>query len=430
MDMCEIITGYPLDRVVAFDTETTGLSPSRDEILSVAVVDGHGRELVSSLVRPSRKRSWPEAQRVNHISPQMVAGAPRIEELCDRLAGYLGGNYLAVSYNGDFDARFLHAAGVLPNPWVEHGFDVMREFARVHGRRRAGSSSHKFSKLTECAAHYGYAFGAHDAAEDARATAHCFRALLCDERYVRLVLGDEAETHRHPATTQTKATTRRVIALLGGGRRGAGEGTLRMGSVTRGKNAGSPRYDVVVGESVVAHLSKSGMDDARGFFGVSDDSDLPGEVKCKVILKGGDGSASCAVELVGNAPSLAAALEQAKADRPERREWSATVTIPASPTTPWASLSHDEVRERVSAMEEVGRQDIQSMGPVMRAVFVIVAVVAGLFAALCLVAVPSMLSRGSDVRPVVVTALMCGGVSLLMRGIAKTAKGSGSGPGA
>lgn len=203
-----------------------------------------------------------------------------------------------------------------------------------------------------------------------------------------------------------------------------------MGSVTRGKNAGSPRYDVVVGESVVAHLSKSGMDDARGFFGVSDDSDLPGEVKCKVILKGGDGSASCAVELVGNAPSLAAALEQAKADRPERHEWSATVTIPASPTTPWASLSHDEVRERVSAMEEVGRQDIQSMGPVMRAVFVIVAVVAGLFAALCLVAVPSMLSRGSDVRPVVVMALMCGGVSLLMRSIAKTAKGSGSEPGA
>lgn len=81
-------------------------------------------------------------------------------------------------------------------------------------------------------------------------------------------------------------------------------------------------------------------------------------------------------------------------------------------------------------LEEVGHRDIRNMGPILRAIFVIVAVVTGLLAALCVIAIPSVLSRGGDARPVVVTALMCGGVSLLMRGIAKTAKGSGSGPGA
>lgn len=442
MDMCEIITGYPLDRVVVFDTETTGLSPARDEILSVAVVDGHGRELVSSLVRPSRKRSWPEAQRINHISPQMVAGAPRIEELRDRLAGYLSGDYLAVSYNGSFDARFLHAAGVLANPWVEHGFDVMREFAKVHGKRRSGSSSYKFSKLVECAAHYDYSFGAHDAAEDARATAHCFRALLCDLKYVKLAVGGDTEAHRHPSTTQTKATTRCVLALLRGGRRGAGTGTLRMGSVTRGKNAGAPRYDVVMGESVVAHLSQPGMGDVRRFLGVSDDSDLPKEVGCKVILMGEDGKASCLVELVGGMPALSAVLAQMRVDRPdlaERREWSATVRVPASPMAPspmepsppvpWSPLSHDEARERevgekVRMLEEVGRRDIRNMGPILRAIFVIVAVVTGLLAALCVIAIPSVLSRGGDVRPVIVTALMIGGISFLMASIARESKAS------
>lgn len=31
MDISEIVTGFPLDRVIAFDTETTGLSPERDD---------------------------------------------------------------------------------------------------------------------------------------------------------------------------------------------------------------------------------------------------------------------------------------------------------------------------------------------------------------------------------------------------------------
>ena len=316
MDISEIVTGFPLDRVIAFDTETTGLSPERDELLSVAVVDGNGRQLFSSLVRPSRKKSWAEAQRVNHISPQMVRDAPRIAEVRDELRGYFTGEYLAVSYNGGFDVRFLHAAGILENPWLESDFDVMREFARVHGSRRWESGGYKYSKLAECARYYGYSFDAHDAAEDARATAHCFRSLLCDRKYLEFSYGSVVDSFRSPSTSQTKATIQAIEDILDGSHRAKRAGRLSMGEITRGKNKGEPRYDVVVGDVVVGHLSASGMRAARGFAGVADAASLPEGMDCQVTLSDTGGRATCSVALTGDAPAMSMALAQAVRDRP------------------------------------------------------------------------------------------------------------------
>ena len=54
---------------IVIDTEATGLHPGWDELLQVAVIDGEGRVLFDQLIKPSRRKKWPDAQRVHGISP-------------------------------------------------------------------------------------------------------------------------------------------------------------------------------------------------------------------------------------------------------------------------------------------------------------------------------------------------------------------------
>ena len=63
------------------DTETTGLSPPRDEILEIGILDDKSRTLIDSLARPENHRIWPGAQANHGISPSDVANGPTLDEL-------------------------------------------------------------------------------------------------------------------------------------------------------------------------------------------------------------------------------------------------------------------------------------------------------------------------------------------------------------
>ena len=54
---------------IVIDTETTGFYPWWDELLQVAIIDGENRVLFDRLIKPSRRKKWPYAQRVHGISP-------------------------------------------------------------------------------------------------------------------------------------------------------------------------------------------------------------------------------------------------------------------------------------------------------------------------------------------------------------------------
>lgn len=103
---------------VYLDTETTGLHPEEgDEILSLTIVDANGRLLFDERFKPKHKKEWPEAQAVNHISPDDVEHLTTIdaymEQICrilDRIADEI------VGYNVAFDIGFLKAAGATINP--------------------------------------------------------------------------------------------------------------------------------------------------------------------------------------------------------------------------------------------------------------------------------------------------------------------------
>lgn len=93
---------------VAFDVETTGLSPSLDRIVeigAVLVLDGVPSRQFQTLVNPGR-RMPPEATRKNHITDEMLADAPRIDAVLPEFFAFISDLPIA-AHNARFDASFL-----------------------------------------------------------------------------------------------------------------------------------------------------------------------------------------------------------------------------------------------------------------------------------------------------------------------------------
>lgn len=107
--------------LVAFDLETTGLSPANDEIIEIGAVKfcfqkvAGKMEIVEkgtyqSLVKPDRHIPE-EASRVNHITDDMVENAPIAKDVLPAFLRFCGQSSMLVAHNGhSFDAPFLREA--------------------------------------------------------------------------------------------------------------------------------------------------------------------------------------------------------------------------------------------------------------------------------------------------------------------------------
>lgn len=96
---------------VAVDVETTGLDPSRDEIIEVAAITFRDAAIVdefNSLVNPQIDIP-PFITQLTTITNEMVADAPTLHTLRPRLRSKLGDNVL-VGHNIEFDLGFLREA--------------------------------------------------------------------------------------------------------------------------------------------------------------------------------------------------------------------------------------------------------------------------------------------------------------------------------
>jgi DNA polymerase-3 subunit epsilon len=106
-------------RYVVFDSETTGLSPIRDEVVQIAAVRMVGGRIVEgerfeTLVDPGRP--IPAAStKVHGVDDAMVAGAPPMAQAARAFHGFSRGAVL-VAHNAPFDLAFLRrhqqAAGI------------------------------------------------------------------------------------------------------------------------------------------------------------------------------------------------------------------------------------------------------------------------------------------------------------------------------
>lgn len=98
---------------IAFDVETTGLSPISDRIVEIGATifqNGIVQRVFSSLVNPGISISQ-SASAVNHITNSMLNSAPSEKEVYSRLVDFLGdalcGGIVMCAHNAKFDFDFL-----------------------------------------------------------------------------------------------------------------------------------------------------------------------------------------------------------------------------------------------------------------------------------------------------------------------------------
>ena len=168
--------------LICLDTETTGLRAGYDEVLQLTIIDGNENVLMNEYFKPDHAKSWPDAQRVNHISPWNVKDRPSIQAFKARIEEILSGADLIVGYNVGFDLSMLRGVGIaVPETPV---YDVMKEFAPIYGEWNDYYGDYKWQKLERCAAYYHYKWegGAmHDSLGDTKATLYCYRRMTEDK---------------------------------------------------------------------------------------------------------------------------------------------------------------------------------------------------------------------------------------------------------
>ena len=117
---------------VAFDTETTGLSPSRDRIVELAAirfVDGVPTEIFDTFINPEREIPA-EATAINQITNEMVANAPTISDVLPSFERFVGSSPL-VAHNLEFDLKFLFYSGSTITDTPRKYFDTLAQSQKL-----------------------------------------------------------------------------------------------------------------------------------------------------------------------------------------------------------------------------------------------------------------------------------------------------------
>lgn len=177
MNAIDLDRPWSTARIVAFDTETTGVNTDEDRIVEVGLAIFEGGELLERwgrLVDPGVPLP-PETTQITGIKPEDLIGAPRLPEILDELLERLGSGVVLV-YNSEFDTRIL--ASELRRHGREFAMPPVLDpfpFCWEHLRERSLTRN---AQLGTCAEFLGVPLEeAHRATHDAEAAARVLFAL-------------------------------------------------------------------------------------------------------------------------------------------------------------------------------------------------------------------------------------------------------------
>ena len=176
------------DRIVIFDTETTGLRFSKDEIIqfsAVSVACAQGRVEVAQeydrlLLLAPGKQVPPEITRLTGITTEEIAehGIPR-EQACREIGELFSGNTLLAAYNAHFDLSFLyHLLAAYGDTECLRGKDKL-DLLTVYRDRR--DYPHRLCNAIEAYELQDKVCNSHRADQDALATVYVMAA-MAEER--------------------------------------------------------------------------------------------------------------------------------------------------------------------------------------------------------------------------------------------------------
>ena len=172
------------DKLVLFDTETTGLQFSRDEIIEFAavVVEQHdGKAVVTrqydELVTLTPGNTVPpKIQELTGISTQDILerGVAKTR-VCRDIAEMFAGNTLLLAYNAHFDLSFLYYFLLRSgDPMILKGKDKL-DLLTVYKDRR--SYPHKLCNAIDAYGLAGKVVNSHRAVDDVLATVEVMKAM-------------------------------------------------------------------------------------------------------------------------------------------------------------------------------------------------------------------------------------------------------------
>ncbi len=136
------------DEFVALDTETTGLNPNKDEILSIGAVKIKGNKIITSksfeiFVKPLYNISE-ESIKIHHILPHEIAQATTIDDALSKFLHFVQ-NRPIVGYYISFDEAIInnylkqYVNITLPNETIE--------LSSMYYKRYRKKSAHEFVDL-------------------------------------------------------------------------------------------------------------------------------------------------------------------------------------------------------------------------------------------------------------------------------------------
>ena len=158
--------------IIAFDTETTGTNINTDELLQISIVNENYDIVYESYLKPPTKKNWYQAEKVNHISYDMVKDAPSYEKERDKIKDIFDKAEEIIGYNVNFDIGI-----------VEHNLkfnidrnkvrDLLKEFKEETKKENVVLAHHRLGDAIDyyCPEHkITYLANAHDASCDTIAT--------------------------------------------------------------------------------------------------------------------------------------------------------------------------------------------------------------------------------------------------------------------